>query len=88
MNKQSIHHFPCISEPHPPPPRYHAKFKESKFNVKYIIFNNERKSEQAHIPHASTLRDNAAHKEWQCHALVIGNRKENHNRILVIIGHT
>ena len=28
----------------------------------------ERKTEQAHIPHAPTLLDNAAHHEWQCNA--------------------
>ena len=46
---------------------------------------NERKSEQAHIPHAPTLLNNAPHKEWQCHALVICYQTENHNQILVII---
>ena len=49
---------------------------------------NERKSKQAHIPHAPTLFENAAHKECQCYALVMGNGTENHNHILVIIGHT
>ena len=27
--------------------------------------NNERKREQAHIPHAPTLLENAVHNEWQ-----------------------
>ena len=36
---------------------------------------NERKSEQAHIPHAPTLLENA--NEWQFQALVTGNRTEN-----------
>ena len=39
---------------------------------------NERKSEQAHIPHAPTLLENAIHYEWQFQALVTGNRTENH----------
>ena len=47
---------------------------------------NERKSEQAHIPYAPTLLDNAAHtcNEWERHALVMGQSDRNHNRILVI----
>ena len=32
------------------------------------INNNERKSEQAHIPQAPTLLDHAAHNKWQCNA--------------------
>ena len=37
---------------------------------------NERKSEQAHIPHAPTLLENAVYNEWQFQALpvVTGNR--------------
>ena len=35
---------------------------------------NERKSEQAHIPHAPTLLENAAYNEWQFQALGTGNR--------------
>ena len=38
------------------------------------ILNNERKSEQAHIPHAPTLLENAVYNEWQFQALVTGNR--------------
>ena len=38
---------------------------------------NERKSEQAHIPHAPTLLENGVYNEWQFHALVTGNRTEN-----------
>ena len=45
---------------------------------------NERKSEQAHIPHVPTLLDNAAHNECERHALVMGQSDRNHNRILVI----
>ena len=42
------------------------------------IFNpNERKSEQAHIPHAPTLLENAVYDEWQFQALVMGNQTEN-----------
>ena len=39
--------------------------------VKYF---NERKSEQAHIPHAPTMLENAVYNEWQFLALVMGNR--------------
>ena len=35
---------------------------------------NERKSEQAHIPHAPTLLENAVYNEWKFQALVTGNR--------------
>ena len=35
--------------------------------------SNERKSEQAHIPHAPTLLENAVYNEWQFQALVTGN---------------
>ena len=37
------------------------------------------KSEQAHMPHAPTLPENAVHNEWQFHALRIvrGNQAEN-----------
>ena len=35
---------------------------------------NERKSEQAHIPHAPTFLENAVYNEWQFQALVTGNR--------------
>ena len=38
---------------------------------------NERKSEQAHIPHAPTLLENAVYNEWQFQALVKGSRTEN-----------
>ena len=52
------------------------------------FYLNKRKSEQAHIPHALKLLESAAHNECQCHALVMGIRTENHNRILVIIRYT
>ena len=35
---------------------------------------NERNSEQAHIPNAPTLLENAGHNEWQFQALGTGNR--------------
>ena len=39
--------------------------------TKYLV--NERKSEQAHIPHAPTLLENAVYNEWQFQALGTGN---------------
>ena len=39
-----------------------------------------KESEQAPIPYAATLIDNAAHNEWKCHALMMGNLTENHNQ--------
>ena len=47
---------------------------------KYEVYSqrkNERKSEQAHIPHAPTLPENAVYNEWQFQALVTGNLSEN-----------
>ena len=41
------------------------------FIVKIVV--NERKSEQAHIPHTTTLLENAVYNEWQFQALVMGN---------------
>ena len=35
---------------------------------------NERKSEQAHIPHVPTLLENAVYNKWQFQALVTGNQ--------------
>ena len=35
---------------------------------------NERKSEQAHIPHAPPLLEKAVYNEWQFQALGTGNR--------------
>ena len=48
----------------------------------------EKKSEQTQVPHAQTLLDNAAHNEWQCHAVVTGNQTEHNNRLSVMIGYT
>ena len=42
-----------------------------------LFTEKEWKSEQAHIPHASTLPENAVYNEWQFQALVTGNRTEN-----------
>ena len=47
-----------------------------KYKEKDII-TNERKSEQAHIPHAPTLPENAVYNEWQFPALVTGIRTKN-----------
>ena len=40
----------------------------------FDMFKIERKSEQAHIPHAPILLENAVYNEWQFQALVTGNR--------------
>ena len=48
-------------------------FAYIKINIIHIININERKSEQAHIPHASTLLENAVYNDWQFQALVTGN---------------
>ena len=59
------------------------QLSENIYNIQYIISYganlNERKSEQAHIPHAPTLPENAVYNEWQFQALpiVTGNRTEN-----------
>ena len=42
--------------------------------VQMIVAWNERKGEQAHIPHAPTLLENAVYNEWQFQALGTGNR--------------
>ena len=39
-------------------------------------FCNERKSEQAHIPHAPTLLENAVYNEWQFQALVTDKKRD------------
>ena len=44
---------------------------------KGIIKRNKRKSEQAHIPHAPTLFENAVYNERQFQAQVTVNRTEN-----------
>ena len=38
------------------------------------LLKNERKSEQAHIPHDPTLLEKAVYNEWQFQALGTGNR--------------
>ena len=47
------------------------------------IFINERKSEQAHIPHAPTLLENAVYDKWQFQALGTGNRKKRGYKLLL-----
>ena len=44
---------------------------------KHHCMENERKSGQAHIPHAPTLLENAVYNEWQFQELVTGNQTEN-----------
>ena len=46
-------------------------------------FRNERKSEQAHIPHAPTLLENAVYNEWQFQALATGNRTKKGYKLLL-----
>ena len=46
----------------------------SFFGVEHLFIRNERKSEQAHIPHAPTLLENAVYNEWQFQALGTGKR--------------
>ena len=41
------------------------------------------KSKQAYIPHTPKLLKSAAYNEWQCHAFMMGNQTENHNRIQI-----
>ena len=66
-------------------PNAHANIKENPeyaFSIRSHIFvtksidtyMDERKSEQAHIPHAPTLLENAVYNEWQFQALVTSNR--------------
>ena len=51
--------------------------KSSQITLAFFSLQNERKSEQAHIPHAPTLLENAVYNEWQFQALVTGNPTEN-----------
>ena len=44
---------------------------------------NERKSEQAHIPHAPTLLENAVYNEWQFQALATGNQTKKGYKLLL-----
>ena len=48
----------------------------------YTILN-ERKSEQAHIPHAPTLLENAVYNELQFQALATGNRTKKGYKLLL-----
>ena len=55
-------------------PRKVSKRLEQIYKKRIQIIMNERKSEQAHIPHAPTLLENAVYNEWQFQALGTGNR--------------
>ena len=63
-----------------PPPQFsgflmsYQKDLPFYLHVHICFIMNERKSEQAHIPHAPTLLENAVYNEWQFQALVTGNR--------------
>ena len=48
------------------------------YHIKSYRLGNERKSEQAHIPHAPTLLENAIYNEWQFQALAtaIGQKRD------------
>ena len=46
----------------------------SYFIISIFFKNHKRKSEQAHIPHAPTLRENAVYNKRQFQALVTGNQ--------------
>ena len=50
------------------------EFNYLRYEEKFPAYHNERKSEQAHIPQAPTLLENAVYNEWQFHALGTGNR--------------
>ena len=50
-----------------------SESKKKVYDEKKDTYENERKSEQAHIPHAPTLLENAVYNEWQFQALVTGN---------------
>ena len=48
-----------------------------------FFLGNERKSEQAHIPHAPTLLENAVYDEWQFQALATGNWTKKGYKLLL-----
>ena len=49
----------------------------------YLIKIDERESEQAHIPYAPTLLENAVYYEWQFQASVTGNRTKKGYKLLL-----
>ena len=49
-----------------------------------ITHLNERKSKQAHIPHAPTSLENAVYNEWQFQVLVTGNQTVQKVYILLL----
>ena len=51
--------------------------------VKQISRANEKTSEQAHIPHAPTLLENAVYIEWQFQALVTGIGQKRGYKLLL-----
>ena len=53
--------------------RYKGDISINMYRNIFKSIKNERKSEQAHIPHAPTLLENAVYNEWQFQALVTGN---------------
>ena len=44
----------------------------------------ERVNKLTYPGHSPTLLANAAHNERQCHALVMDNRTENHNKLEIL----
>ena len=55
----------------------HFKAQQQYYISQSFLYVNERKSEEANIPHAPTLLENAVYNEWHFQALVRGNRTEN-----------
>ena len=58
-----------------------VKLRLNQMTVKLRL--NERKSEQAHIPQAPTLLENAVYNEWQFQALASGNRTKKGYKLLL-----
>ena len=66
--------------------QFHTKTntKEIKYQeINILHFFNGRKSEQARIPHAPTLLENAVYNEWQFQALATGNRTKKGYKLLL-----
>ena len=55
----------------------------NRMKINEYHYLNERKSEQAHIPHAPTLLENAVYNEWQFQALATGNRTKKGYKLLL-----
>ena len=58
---------------------FHSMLSQNSYS--YML--NEIKSEQAHIPHAPTLLENAVYNEWQFQALATGNRTKKGYKLLL-----